>query len=503
MVAFLIGAALAQDADYVDLSIEELVEVPIFSASRRKESLVRTTAAAFVLNKNDIRRSGVTSIPEALRLIPGVLVQRIDSSSWAVSIRGFGYKYSNKLLVLVDGRSIYNTGFTGVYWDMHDLLLDDIESIEVIRGPGGAFWGANAVNGVINIITKSAFESTGSFLDVGGGNEDIFMLGMRYGDLLDEDTSFRISSKINLRDDLPYIDQSQRERDSLNPSKSNEWNSSSFGFRLDRTVAESLYTLQGYSTFVGGDGTGASAVGESLSDKAILGPRVDSLSAMTAALRGRWQRDFENGVSTLQSFVSIEDRVDSRGLTQNIGTANVDYQLEKNIGNHRLLSGLSYSYKRDKTVSAFPEILIADPSKRDLNYGFAFLQDSLSFLDEALTLSVGAKVTYNPFSRFDFQPTVRVGHSFEDGSFVWGAVSRAVRVPSRLEAETRILVAQEFQGPLSVIGVLEPPLGPSEEKLIAYELGYRLQPHESANLDVALFLNDYEDLERLGQVGGL
>jgi len=221
---------------FLDLSIEELMKVEVTSASRRTQKLSEVPSAIFVITQDDIRRSGATSIPEALRMAPGVEVARIGTDKWAISIRGFNGRFADKLQVLMDGRSVYNPLFAGVQWEQQDTLMEDIERIEVIRGPNAAVWGANAVNGIINIITKKAADTQGTLLSAGGGSFEQGFFGARHGGKINDDTFYRFYAKGFTRDQM---------KTTIGENANDAWHNARGGFRLDHTRGIDLFTIQG------------------------------------------------------------------------------------------------------------------------------------------------------------------------------------------------------------------------------------------------------------------
>nr|MCH9638821.1 TonB-dependent receptor plug domain-containing protein [Betaproteobacteria bacterium] len=233
---FALATEKSIDSHLLDFSIEELMNVEVTTVSRRSQKLTEVAAAIFVITQDDIRRSGATSIPDALRMAPGVQVERVATDRWAISVRGFNGVYANKLQVLMDGRSVYNPLFAGVQWEQQDTLMADIERIEVIRGPAATVWGANAVNGVINIITKKAADTQGTFFTAGGGSFEQGFFGARYGGKINEETPFRLYAKGFTRDST---------RSLTGQNINNQWHSARGGARLEHTRGIDQFTLQG------------------------------------------------------------------------------------------------------------------------------------------------------------------------------------------------------------------------------------------------------------------
>lgn len=502
LLSLLVNTAIAaEENEILEMGLEDLknlMQQELFSASKTTESLSGSTSAAFVLSSEEIRRSGVTSIPEALRLIPGVTVQRADANTWAVSIRGFGNKFTDKLLVLLDGRSVYNPLFTGVYWDMQDVFLEDVMSIEVIRGPGAAIWGANAVNGVINIITKSSLKTQGVQFSLASGNQDKLVTGVRYGTKLSDDLGFRLYSKFSLRDELPYTDLDERELLAPDPSKTNEIYTHTSGFRSDYEIDSSHFRVQGDATFLGGNGGGSTLVIER--EPFLSGPRIDDVDASSLNLLGGYKNAISDTSQILiTSYVSRDERKDGRGFEFDLTSFDLDTQLSsETFTNNQLTLGANYRRLHLSSMSADSEAVSLSPRTRSLDFSSLFLQDSQSFFDQKLKLTAGTKITYNPFSKIDYQPRLSLGYSHSAEQFFWASLSKAVRVPSIIESDATLLGAS-FPGALPVAVVLRPPDETRKEELVAYEVGIRDQITDWLSLDIAMFYNDYDNLVILRQ----
>jgi iron complex outermembrane receptor protein len=472
------GAQGGQETpDLTELSIEDLMNIEVTSAAKKAEKLSEVAAAVFVITPEDIRRSGVTTIPEALRMVPGLQVARVDANQWAISARGFNEGIANKLLVLIDGRSVYTPMFSGVLWDVQDTLLEDIDRIEVIRGPGGALWGANAVNGVINIITKRASETQGGLLATGGGTEEHGFAGVRYGDALGENGHYRVYAKWFDRDE--------------SPGGNDDWRMTRMGFRADWDLGEwDAVTVQGDYY----DGR----IGERSAVPILTPPFSETFDSDSPVCGGnvlcRWQREFsEDSDLILQLYYDHTER-DSVTLRDEVDTVDLDLQHRLPSGSrHDILWGLGYrSIVDDVTLTSAVSL---DPVSRDHDLLSAFVQDEITLVEDRLDLTLGSKFEHNDYTGFEVQPSARVAWQPNEREAAWAAISRAVRTPSRIEHDARVnLAVLEVPGAgTGLVSVLPSPDMESEE-LVAYELGYRTQASDWLFLDVAGFCNRYDSL---------
>ena len=479
-------------------------EAIIYSASKKKEKLFETPAAAYVLTSEDIRRSGHTTIPEVLRMVPGLNVARIDGNKWAVSARGFNERLANKLLVLVDGRSVYTPLFAGVFWEEQDLLLDNIERIEIIRGPGAALWGSNAVNGVINIISKNSKDTLGGFVEAGGGAELEQFVNFRYGDQMGEDITYRIFGKEFNQDNF---------HESGNFPTDDEWRSWSGGFRIDwnRSPNDSLM-LQGRIY----EETGRRA--QNVIDPALglddvpIGTNVFinpfpltkietvDLTYRGGHLLGRLEHQFSD-ISNLRLQVYYE-RTDHDGATFEPPEVRdtIDFELQHSLmlnDIHDVVWGAGYRLGRHNT-EASPAVTF-DPQDETLDLFNVFLQDSIGIIPERLFLTLGSKFEHNDFTGFEIQPSARVLLLPNDRHTIWGSVARAVRSPARVDQDIDATIAR-FGGNDGTNRTLLQIRGSGgkdfdREELVAYELGYRVRVTEDLTLDITSFYNDYSELQ--------
>ncbi|HMW21539.1 MAG TPA: TonB-dependent receptor [Nitrosomonas sp.] len=478
----------------MDLSIEELMQIKITSVSRREQKLSGTPSAIFVITQEDIRRSGATSIPEALRMAPGVEVARVGTDKWSISVRGFNGRFANKLQVLMDGRSVYTPLFSGVIWSQQDTLMEDIERIEVIRGPGATVWGANAVNGVINIITKKAIDTQGTMITAGGGSFEQGFIGMRYGGKINEATPFRIYAKGFSRDNTHSLAGSNLQ---------DNWRSARAGFRLDHTRGIDQLTLQG-DVFI-------NRIGDSLLQPTLISPfsRLDVVDTTEKGgnIRFRWDRNFSDQSSImLQTYY---DRVQNQltPWTKYAESFDIDFQHRLPIlKSHDVTWGLNYRLYHNKVAET--ELTQFNPAQKTNHNFSAFIRDEVTVIPEKLSLSIGTRLDHNDFTGLEIQPSGRLMLTPNEYHSIWLSVSRAVRIPSRGENDVTIAgrTLQSLPGlpglPIPVLMAVQGSNQFASEKLIAYEMGYRHQVSANASIDLATFFNDYSQLRdfRFGQM---
>ena len=356
-------------------------------------------------------------------MAPGVEVARIDANKWAVSVRGFNSRFANKLLVLMDGRSVYSPLFSGVWWDVQDTMLEDIDRIEVIRGPGATLWGANAVNGVINIITKKAGETQGGLIAAGGGTEEKGFGAVRYGLKLDEGADLRVYAKYFNRD---------RSVTSTGAEAADEWDALRTGFRLDHGPSgQNNFTLQG-DYYAGNAGTTYDVA-------SITPPYLNTFQKKSESaggnIIGRWKHTFMNDSEfSLQAYYDRSDRKDlfAAGV---VDIADVDLQYRvKWFGGQELVVGSGYRYTRDD-IANDNQLRTADPASRSDQLLSAFIQDDITLIDNRLHWVIGSKFEHNGYTGFEVQPNTRLIWTPSNIQSVWGAVSRSVRTPSRGETD--------------------------------------------------------------------
>lgn len=464
------------------LSIEELMNLEVTSVSKKEEKFSEAAAALYVITQEDLRRSGATSIAEALRMVPGLQVAQIDANKWAISSRGFNDVFANKLLVLMDGRSVYTPMFSGVYWEVQDTLLEDIERIEVIRGPGATLWGANAVNGVINIITKSAHDTQGWLVTSGAGTHESLFGAIRYGGKLSDDASYRIYTNYFDRDSFARADGSDAADD---------WDVLRGGFRIDweTSVSDSL-TFQG--DIYQGD------ISQTLTSPSLFPPfsqtHDDAADLAGGNVLARWQHTVSDASDmALQLYY---DHAERRQLThaERRDTFDVDFQHRFPLASrHELVWGLGYRLTTDDTDNGIG--VSFDPESREDHLYSAFIQDKINIIDDRFWITLGSKFEHNDYTGFEVQPGARLLWTPKERQAVWASVSRAVQTPSRCHSDFRTdaAVFPNPDGSLNLLAVLGNEDAESEE-LLAYELGYRVQPSERLALDIAAFFNEYDNL---------
>ena len=484
LFTLLASFSLGQEAplDLTELSLEDLMNIEVTSVSKKAEKLSRAAAAIYVITGEDIHRSGVTSIPEALRMVPGVQVAHIDANIWAITSRGFNDRYSNKLLVLIDGRTIYSPLYSGVFWDTQDIMLDNIERIEVIRGPGATLWGANAVNGVINIITKNSKNSQGIFVNAGFGSEEQGFGSIRYGGKLGKEACYRVYTKYFNRDN--FVDSAGNEAADM-------WDVLSAGFRIDwNTSGSNKLTLQGdvYDGNIGKTGVTTT----------LLVPPYTQVSDAESQIYGgnvlaRWNKTLSvNSDMMLQFYYDRTTRIGTVG-EQTINTLDFDFNYHFLLSRRQeIVWGLGYRAIMDNLQSSFT-MSFGQDSRSDHKVS-AFIQDEIILVKKQFRLILGSKFENNNYTGWEIQPNARLVWNPNDRQTIWTAVSRAVRTPSRLEMDFRAnFLAFPGPGGLTLLSLFGNRDVKSEE-LLAYELGYRIRPMDQLFFDMTTFYNDYDNL---------
>ena len=501
--------AQSEPVDFTKFSLEELKNVQIISASKRPEIVWDAASAVYVITQEQIRRSGATSIPEALRLSPGVHVARISATAWAVNIRGLNNQFAENLLVLMDGRSVYTHVFSGVFWDVQDTVMEDIERIEVIRGPGAALWGSNAVNGVINIITKNAYETQGGEAVALVGSEEQ-IASLRYGGTLGRQTAYRAYGKFFNRGDLNSVAGGLADAVG-NPQSSDNWRSGRAGFRLDTAPASGV-PAAGANTFNLQGEAYRNRYNKDFERRSILFPTAptgqglqkDDSEANGFHLLGRWQHALSKDSDTSLQFYFDHAEKDYDPASGKVNTADLDFQHNLTVAQyHDIVWGLQYRFISDEFRNS-PNFTM-DPLDLNQSLWSAFIQDQIHLAPDLLTLTVGSKFEHNEFTGLEIQPSLRLMYTPYRQLALWTAVSRAVRVPSRLELHGRIsdqLLLPAVDPNVPVVVNTQGNADLDSEKLTAYEFGLRLTPTPSLWFDVALFYNDYDDLIGLEQISG-
>jgi iron complex outermembrane recepter protein len=486
----------------LDLTLEELATMKVTSVSRGPESLATAPAAISVVTDEDIRRAGVRNIPDALRLVPGLAVAQQDAHTFAVSSRGFNNAFANKMLVLMDGRSVYSPLFSGTLWEMQDTVLEDIDRIEVIRGPGATLWGANAVNGVISVNTKHAKETLGVLATGGGGTEEQAFGSIRYGVKLGEDVWLRVFGKYDKRDDSMGIGGGNALDDSETMRG---------GFRLDwEPTSTDKLTLQG-DIFNGT--AGQTFLVPRPSPPPQLPPGIplqfippQFLAALqvpvTATIKddirfsggnvmGRWAHDFSAESSA--ELRAYYDRADysTPVFSEERDTVNIDLQHRYafTLGlKQEVTWGLGYRWTEGRATSDSLFVTFQPRNRTDQLFS-GFIQDKISLSSE-LQLILGTKVEHNDYTGWEWQPSARLLWTPATEHTLWASAARAVRTPSRVESDGIINLPGFVPGVATVHGTTDF----QSEKLMAYELGYRWRPNKRLNFDVSLFYNQYDSL---------
>jgi iron complex outermembrane receptor protein len=461
------------------LSLRDLLGIEISSVSRKLETLSAAPASIFLITPEDIRRTGATSVPEALRIVPGLHVARIDANKWAISSRGFASQYSNKLLVMVDGRTVYTPLFSGVYWDAQDLIMEDVERIEVIRGPGAALWGANAVNGVINVITRSAKDTDGLLLSGAGGSEEGYA-AVRYGGTKGEHFAYRLYGKYSSQNG--YLDAS-------GDTAFDAWDIASGGVRLDWTKERDSWDI--VANLYQGN------LESTVRTWSMLPPFTTTFPSENATSGGnalaRWTRNLSLGESlSFQAYYDRYERNEPSLLVETRNTIDLDFQHGLVFGRNDLVWGAHYRFTSDD-LPATGSLHWNETERSDQLFS-VFGQDRISLAGDRFRVTLGAKLEHNDYTGFEFQPNVRLAWTAGEQT-VWGAVARAVRTPSRFEHTVNFDLAV-VPTPAGILGVVTMNGNDQflSEEVTDYEIGYRVQPAERFTFDVVGFFNDYDQL---------
>jgi iron complex outermembrane receptor protein len=483
--AVAIAAPAWAQRELADLSLEELADLEVISVSRRSERLSEAPASIFVITADDIRRSGVRSLPEALRLAPNLQVARIDASQYAISARGFNNAIGNKLLVMVDGRTIYTPLFSGVFWDQQDVMLEDVQRIEVISGPGATLWGANAVNGVINVITRPAGQTQGALASVGMGNRDRD-IAVRFGGELGPG-HYRAYAKAR------EVAHSRFAPGGTGPffpggqakAKSDGREHVQMGFRGDWGTSADRFTLQG-DVYEGDGEDPAAAFGLAAGRHAVAGGN----------LLARWSRELQGGGDLrLQAYLDHSKRQDRVLFQPDADIFDLEMQHGLPLGNHRLLWGAGYRYGRDKVRDAVLSGL--RPRNEELEWYNVFGQAEIR-LTERVELIPGIKFEQNRYSGTEALPSLRLAWKPASGRLIWAAASRAVRAPSRFDRD--VVIPTGLPAPIDVLNVG----GRNFDSEVAdvYELGYRAQAG-TVTYSATLFRHEWDRLRSARIVTGI
>jgi iron complex outermembrane receptor protein len=451
------------------LSLEELFSLQVTTASRKPEPLSRAASAIDVITSERIHRSGATTIPDLLRLAAGMNVARFNVGSWAVGARGLNLNSSNKLQVMIDGRVLYTPLFSGVFWDVQDYLIDDIDRIEVVSGPGAALWGANAMNGVINIITEDAKQTQGTLFQAGGGTEEQVFGAGRYGGKFGESGYYRGYAKFFNRDGLLFANGTDAPGD---------WSMGRGGFRIDSgDPSTDSYTIQG----------------DVYRGSVDLANRSDS-KTRGGNLLAKWSRSF-SPLSTLevQAYYDRSDRKVPFQFQEKRNMFDLDLQHRLQIrDSNDLVWGFNYRASLDETENI--GTIQFDPQGRTIHLFSGFIQDEITLVPEKWAILAGSKFEANSYTNLEVQPDFRVLFTPQKNQTLWGSISRAVRFPTRIDTDFRFF---PVPGVLAIVG--NPDFKP--EELIAYQLGYRFKPVRYIFFDVVGFYHSYDDLISLEPQG--
>jgi iron complex outermembrane receptor protein len=471
--------------DISELAPEDLMKLTVTSAANKEEPLSKVGAALYVITREDIASSGANNIPDLLRLVPGVEVAQINANQWAISIRGFNSFYSNKVLALIDGRALYQPSFSTVLWDMQDTPLEDIERIEVIRGPGGTIWGANAVNGVINIITRRARDTQGGLMTAGAGSWRTADGLLQYGDKIGSEGTYRAFAK--------YFDVSS----SVFPGGQqayDAWHSWAAGFRSDWDLSprDTLSVQADIRNTIEGGTT-----------QAVFSQPQPSESIMNSPIRNvgddvmeTWHHTLEGGSeTTLRVYYDRIDRHGEAGIDVTNDTVDADFEHHLAVGaRNDVVWGLDLRVHRDDIRSDDSHSLQIIPERRTIPFGSGFLQDEIR-LTNSLFLTLGSKLEHNDYTGFEYEPGAQLVWTPTESHTFWTSASKAVRQPNRADFGARLNVAvTPIDGMLALI-TLSGDSGVKAEKLHDYEAGYRSQIHRRLSLDLSTFLSYYHDLE--------
>jgi iron complex outermembrane recepter protein len=471
IMALVCGTAAATNevttpAELKRLSLEDLLNQDVTVVARRPEKLSASPSAVQVITGEDIARSGATSLPEALRLAPNLEVAQVNSHDWAVSARGFNNTLANKLLVMIDGRTVYTPLDAGVFWDAQNVLLADIDRIEVVSGPGGTLWGANAVNGVINIVTKSARETQGLLLEGGAGSLLQDFGAVRYGGSNGSNLFYRVYAQRFDRNGTVFAN----GNDAMD-----SWDMSQGGFRMD------WYPSDVNTLTVQGDAYSGSEAGKP-GDTFLDGQNV----------LGRWSHTISDTSDlSVQAYFDRTWREIPDEFAEDLKTYDLDVQHRFALGERQSVTwGGGYRLMEDSVKNSAALAFI--PADRNMQLFSAFVQDQIELVPDRLQLTLGTKLEHNDFSGFELQPSARLAWTLSDRQTLWAAVSRAVRSPSRVDSDVELPGTPPFQ----VVG----GTNFDSETVLAYEAGYRVNPVERLSISLATFYNDYDHLRSLNEL---
>jgi iron complex outermembrane receptor protein len=471
--------------DLLNLSLEELTNIEVTSVSKKSEKASEAAAAIYVITQDDIRRSGHHNIPELLRMVPGLHVAQTSSHQWSLSSRGLSGQFADTLLVLIDGRSVYTPLFSGVYWDIQDTPLADVERIEVIRGPGATLWGANAVNGVINIITKNAKDTQGGYASATAGTAINGAGTVRYGMKAAEDAYVRMYAKHDDYNEMKTM---------AGAVAGDPWSKSQAGFRSDwKNTSSDTFTLQGDVYHA---------------DKRVIQNLYQPAGTSIATrnnedlaggnVLGRWDRQLASDSNlTLQMYYDVNIR-NNIIFDQTIQTMDFDAQHSWTpVEGHEVVWGGGYRHVMSdikgtsNTALGIPYVQIF-PQEQSDGLLSAFVQDKIALVPDEWFLTLGSKFEHNAFSGFEYQPSARLSWIVDDKQTWWGSVSRSVRTPNIGGTND----VQQIGAPVAANTFFIQQGNPDLDSIsmVSYELGYRVQPQKNISLDTSVFYNDYDNM---------
>ena len=468
-LALLSNQVFCQDQDTLSLgslktlSLEELMNIQVTSVSKRVENLEDVASAIQVITQDDIRNSGAKTLPEALRLASNLQVAQVNSSQWAISARGFDNVLANKLLVLIDGRTVYTPLYAGVYWDVQNVLLNDIDRIEVISGPGGTLWGANAVNGVINIITKSSKETKGLLVEGAAGSALPGLGNLRYGGQLGKQLSYRVYGTGFKLGNTVLPDGSNAK---------DEWHMSQGGFRLDWDASEENKLMLQGNIYGGKPNPDAG-------DKPVTAKGDNILF--------RWDRTTsKNSDFQLQTYYDHTLRDFGNGFSEDLKTYDIDWQNHYRLASrHELTYGANFRMMDHHVTNL--ELFAFIPAQKTLYLYSGFIQDEIMLVKDHLHFTIGSKLEHNSYTGFEYQPNGRLNWTVNNKHSIWTSVSRAVRTPARIDRDFSLFLTPELP-------FISGNDNFASEKMIAYELGWRATPLKTLSFSLSSFYNTYDDI---------
>ena len=474
-------ASAQENKDYTQQSLEDLMNIEVTSVSKKSQKVSATAAAIYVITQDEIRHSGALNIPDLLRMVPGLNVAQITGSTWAISARGLNEHFSDKLLVMVDGRSVYTPTFSGVYWDGVDMPLENIDRIEVIRGPGGSSWGANAVNGVINIITKEASQTRGGMIVAGAGNVQQGFGTVQYGGRAGDRTDYRVFSKYFNQTHLAGL---------ASQDAADQWDVFRAGFRTDSRLSPAdTLSLQG-DLYTGREGV----VMPQFTSFANPGLRMIGIAPSLSGgfFQTSWNHHYRNGSdSTLQFYF---DRYHRDGLVNETrNTFNIDFQHRLHWDSRQdIVWGAAY---RNSTLYSIGNlsfsIVPADVTTQLLS---SFVQDEITVIPRRLSLTLGSKFEHNYYSGWGVLPSGRIAWTLSERAMAWAAISRAIRIPATFDTDMRANIGGYIgPGGIPVVFRLQGNPRHPNENLLAYEAGYRSTISDRLSFDIAAYYHSYSD----------